>query len=117
MHNPTQLTHGPSHREGVDGSSPSEGFTKSLQTSTSWCEARGRGCGSTSTERPPPSRNCGLGDRKQAGEVAAASTQRPPRTHANEKEHAPDAPIAHCRAQEEQDPPLRDLQFDQLRSP
>jgi len=42
-------------KEGVDGSSPSEGFTKSLQISSFWLGTGPPSGVPASTERPPPS--------------------------------------------------------------
>ncbi len=51
----TCLTHGP-HREGVDGSSPSEGFDVSSAQSVLLCQHWRRRASSTSTQRPPRGR-------------------------------------------------------------
>jgi len=51
------LTHGPSHREGVDGSSPSEGFSK-----RAWYQAPRSG-EQLSTLKPVPRLGTGFGDR------------------------------------------------------
>jgi hypothetical protein len=48
---PTATVYG---KEGVDGSSPSEGFTKSLQISSFWLGTGPPSGVPASTERPPP---------------------------------------------------------------
>jgi len=73
----------PDGKEGVDGSSPSEGFAKFLLISSFCCSDWRRFWVSTSTERPPA---CGValgGASKPCWRVGlralpAASTQRPP---------------------------------------
>src|SRR5919106_1549855 len=70
-------------KEGVDGSSPSEGFAISLQISPFRWRCWRRVWVSTSTERPPPCRIASAVAQKRRRDVAsrsfgATSTQRPP---------------------------------------
>src|SRR5919201_5504551 len=90
---PKTIAVGCDGKEGVDGSSPSEGFEKFLQIS-SFCLLAGRRLRpSASTERPPPLGIAFAEGRKGWSDAAlrsfeSASTQRPPPARARARRAA-----------------------------